>query len=104
MADVVVTKTPAAAFDYDMEFSDLLPSGAAVVTKTVSAIDSAGTANTAVIPSSSVSGTKVRIHVAAGTDLEDYTITALATTTSDVYGRILELRVRADAIDGSNKS
>ena len=105
MADAVLTKNVAATFDYDMEFSDMMGSAEAIVTKTVTAVDSAGTdVASTITPSSSITGTKVRVHVAAGTDLEDYTIGIAATCTSNVYTRVLELRVRTDPIEGSNKT
>lgn len=104
MADAVVTKTPTAQFDYDMEFSDLIPSGSAIVNKSVTATDSAAADATAtVIASSSITGTKVRAHFQAGSDLEDYLVLFHALTTGDAYGRTLELRVRTDPISGFNK-
>mgnify|MGYP005844759495 CR=1 FL=1 len=90
-------KQPSEEFTVALDFSGDLETGETVASKTVTASDIAdGSDQTAaVIVSSSIDGTKVRVRVRAGTDGHDYKITATVTTNlSQVYEHEVTMRVR----------
>ena len=97
MPNAVIEKIPAAAILFDdFDFTDDLP-GDTSITGAVTAVDSAGTANTAVVGTVSVSGMIVRAVVQAGSNGEDYLFDFKATgvTTAQIAIKQLEMRVRS---------
>lgn len=96
MANQVIEKHPAAAILFDeFDFTDELP-GDALITGTVTAVDSGGTAAASVIGTVSVSVMTLRAILQAGTNGQDYLITfaATGTTTGQIAVKQLEMRVR----------
>ena len=97
MPNGVIEKIPAAALLFDdFDFTDDLP-GDTSITGAVTAVDSGGTANTAVVGTVSVSGMIVRAVVQAGSNGEDYLFDFKATgvTTAQIAIKQLEMRVRS---------
>ena len=97
MPNAVIEKIPAAAILFDdFDFTDDLP-GDASITGAVTAVNSAGTADSTVVGTVSVSGMSVRAVVQAGTNGEDYLFDFKATgaTTAQIALKQLEVRVRS---------
>ena len=101
MFDEVTYKHSAVDLDFDMDFSGEVPSGDSIASQTVTAIDSGGTsATSAVVNTSSISGTNVRARLQAGTNLQDYrvTFTAIMTTSTENRVKVLLMKVRDNRI------
>jgi len=107
MADLVKYKRPSEDYDVTMSFSDKLASTESVDTvvngSSVTALDSSGaSATSTVLGTVTPSAQTLKVHVTAGTNLEDYTVTfhAKATTSGDEYEKVLLLRVRTQLEGG----
>ena len=101
MFDEVTYKHSAVDLDFDMDFSGEVPSGDSIASITVTAVDSAGTdASSAVVTTSSISGTNVRARLAAGVNLQDYrvTFTAIMTTSTENRIKVLLMKVRDNRV------
>ena len=106
MADAIKYKRPSEDFDYTFSFADKLAASENVDTvangSDVTAVTSDGTVNTAIIGTKTPSAQTLKVHLTAGTNLEDYLVTfhAKATTSGDEYEKVLELRVRTEITGG----
>lgn len=105
--DAVKYKRPSEDWDYTFSFSDKLLATETVDSvangSAVTALDSSGaSATSTVLGTVTPSGQTLKVHVTAGTNLEDYTITfhAKATTSGDEYEKVLMLRVRTQLEGG----
>jgi hypothetical protein len=96
MADDVLYKTPSEKVVYDYDFSPKLPTNDSSITLAVSAIDEEGTSSSAVVGTSSTSGTTGTVPLQAGSDGKDYTVTMRATgaTSGAIRDWVIEMRVR----------
>lgn len=84
------TKQPAESFTIAVEFAGKLPSGASLVSGTVSAVrtDTGATDNTVLASTTAtIVGTQARVKVQAGTSGIDYQVTFLCTLSN---GDVLE--------------
>ena len=101
MFDAVDFKHSAVDYDFDMDFAAEIPASDSIASQTVTAVDSAGTdASSAIVNTSSISGTNVRARLQAGVDLQDYrvTFTAIMTTSTENRVKVLLLKVRDNRI------
>jgi len=93
------TKNPSEEYDIDIDYTSKLPTGAALSTIAMNAIDLSDNSDvTATVLNSAtgtVSGDKAVIGVQAGTDLADYKITFTSTLdTADIIEDEIIMRVR----------